>query len=59
MWGGGAHFRGQLRSVRLLVSLGYVIAPLQQGTQGYEVILKNQLQNRYFLAEIIWPNYFS
>ena len=56
--GGGAHFRGQLHSVHLLVSLGYVIAPLQRGTQKYAVILKNQLQNRYPSLRLSGPIIF-
>ena len=58
VWGGGAHIRGQLHSVRLLVSLGYVIAPLQRGTQKYAVILKNQLQNRYPSLRLSGPIIF-
>ena len=58
VWGGGANFRGQLRSVRLLVSLGYVIAPPQRGTQKYAVILKNQLQKWYTSLRLSGPIIF-
>ena len=59
--GGVGWWRTLSRSIAFgapIVSLGYVIAPLQRGTQKYAVILKNQLQNRYPSLRLSGPIIF-